>query len=150
MVTESDRASHEQGHRLVIADGHWVRQSIAWAVTPNPQESRGFSPASGPALPWYSPTHFQVVAVLGWTLTLSKSHLFHHGTGLPPRPHRGPGRRGHAAGLAKGSAATCYWQGPQRMPGLSHLELPLLWPHLDTPAGLHMLPTGLMTPEGWA
>lgn len=23
-------------------------------------------------------------------------------------------------------------------------------PHLDTPAGLHMQPTGLMTPEGWA
>lgn len=23
-------------------------------------------------------------------------------------------------------------------------------PHLDTPAGLHTLPTGLMAPEGWA
>lgn len=93
---------------------------------------------------WHSPTHSPSGSSSGLALlTLSKSVSAAMDRCFRPRPHRGPGRRGHAARLplppTDRACSECL---------ASHLELPLLWaPDLDTPAGLHTLPTGPMAPE---
>lgn len=113
-------------------------------MIPNPQESRAFFLQVGQAYPGTAPLILRV-AVLGWPFTLSKSVSAAGGMTFPATTTQ----RAWEAWTCKG----CYYlllTGPAVNAWPLSPGAALLWPHLDTPAGLHTLPTGLMAPEGWA